>query len=88
MLQGEIKADLLHSNSYTTSLQTVLTYRNNTLSQLLNNGTNPPTKKLDSNVQNAASQTGLQTSFIVLRQAKNSFFSIQILVSYIYTWYH
>ena len=40
------------------------------------NGTNPPTKLLDSNVKNAASQTGKQTWFIVLLQAKN-FFSAQ-----------
>ena len=45
------------------------------------NGMNPPTKTLDANVKNVASQTGEQTSFIVLLlQAKNSFFSIQILV--------
>ena len=30
------------------------------------NGTKPPTKALDSNVKNAASQTGKQTCFIVL----------------------
>ena len=35
------------------------------------------------NVKNAASQTGKQTCFIaLLLQAKNSFFTIQILVQY------
>ena len=36
------------------------------------NGTNPPTKTPDTNVKNAASQTGKQTSFIVLLKAKKT----------------
>ena len=45
------------------------------------NEADSPTKTPDTNVKNAASQTGKQTCFIVLLlQAKHSFFTIQILV--------